>query len=116
MLKNKVKITMKNSETKIIYTVLPYAVAMFPFDPRYIPQRCEICKNFNCMKIYFVPEGMKLNDFKHAVKNSEIAPESLMDNSCKQNLKSSFPNKCSGFKNGKPKEAIRYKYKGEIVQ
>ena len=89
---------------------------MFPFDPRYIPQRCEICKNFNCMKIYFVPEGMKLNDFKHAVKNSEIAPESLMDNSCKQNLKSSFPNKCSGFKNGKPKEAIRYKYKGEIVQ
>jgi hypothetical protein len=59
---------------------------------------------------------MKLNDFKHAVKNDEIATESVKNSSCMQNLKNSFPNKCSGFKNGKPKDAVRYKYKGEIVK
>ena len=68
------------------------------------------------MKIYLVPEGMKLSDFKQAVKNEEIAPESVINSSCKQNLKRSFPNKCSGFKNGKPKDAIRYKCEGEIVK
>ena len=89
---------------------------MFPFDPEFKPQRCEICKNVHCTRIYLVPEGIKLNDFKRAVKNDENAAESVMNSSCKLNLKSSFPNKCSSFKNGKHKDAIRYKYKGEIVK